>query len=258
MDLLHALFLGLIQGLTEFLPVSSSGHLVIFQNFLGITGGALTFDVFLHLGTLLSILLVFRDDILDLLTGFPGTIREITLLILAVIPAGLAGILFKDFFTGFFASSRMVGWMLLITGAVLFIAEQRTTSSSGREEANLIDSLLIGIAQSLAILPGISRSGFTLSAGLMRGLKRSYAARFSFLISIPTIGGAALIEGMDALGKPPEVNWFLVAAGTLVAFIAGVFAIKVLLKFLEQGRLKAFAIYCWILGLFNIISGIIS
>lgn len=257
MTFFEAVLLGLVQGLTEFLPVSSSGHLVLLQNYLGIKEGVLTFDVYVHLGTLFSILVIFKKDIISLITNLPASLREIFLIVLAIIPAGLAGVILRDFFAGMYASGKIVGWMLLITGLILYYAENRTRSSEGKKEPSWLDALLIGIAQSFAILPGISRSGSTLSMGLLTGLKRREAARFSFLISIPTIGGAALLEALDAFQDPVKVDWTIIAAGTLVAFIAGVFAIKVLLKFLEEGKLKAFAIYCWTVGALTIIGSLI-
>jgi undecaprenyl-diphosphatase len=251
MGTIDGIILGIIQGLTEFLPVSSSGHLVIFQDFLGIRQPGITFEIMVHFGTLLSVIWVFGPDIIRIFTGFFHEKQErhfTYMLILGTIPTGLMGILFSDTFKRFYDSTITTGFMLLITGCILFTLGYLKPGKKNEKTVTAKDALIISVAQGLAIIPGISRSGSTITTALWRGFDRDTAVRFSFLVTIPVILGATLMELKDLsevgfTGLAPGVLF-----GTLAAFIAGIFAIKVFIRLLKAGKFHYFAYYCWFAG----------
>ncbi|MGM0502153.1 MAG: undecaprenyl-diphosphate phosphatase [Bacillota bacterium] len=253
MNFLKVVILGIVQGLTEFLPVSSSGHLVIFQHFFNINEG-LTLDVFLHFGTLVAVVIAYWEDIVDIIT-FKSEYRKFTYyILLGSVPAGVIGILYQDQIEGIFSSVKMVGFMLIITGVLLWLSDRISNQQRQMKEMTVSDSVIIGCAQAFAILPGVSRSGSTIVAGLFKGLDRKLAAKYSFLLSVPVIGGATLLqvvdltqEGFGAFG-PLEIF-----SGTLAAAISGYFAIKLLVKLINQEKLSIFAYYCWGLALIIIL-----
>lgn len=267
MDFLHAAALGVIQGLTEFLPVSSSGHLVIFQNLFGLREPELFFDICLHMGTLIAIFLVFWREIIAILTTLfqlptlarqsaglkplfenNESVRMALLILLGTIPTGILGVFFQSIAEQLFSSLRTVGAMLVVTGTILWIA--RRHSSLGRPVAALTlkDALMIGFVQGLAIIPGISRSGSTISAALLLGVDREVAGRYSFLLSIPAIMGA-LVMGLEAdmLGTS-SAGIGVLFLGTAMAAMVGYVALVVLMRLVKKGKLSAFAPYCWGLG----------
>lgn len=254
MEMIKVIILGLIQGLTEFLPISSSGHLVIVQTLFGIETEQLTLDVFLHFGTVIPILIIFRKDIRDILL-FKKEKRRLSLLILiGIIPTGLIGILFEDFIIKLFSSVLIVGYMLLITGFLLYLAERLGKASRGLDEMKGYNAIIVGVAQGFAAIPGISRSGSTIVASLLQGLDRDAAARYSFLIAIPVILGAGLLQLKDALIVGlTGLTWELIIAGTISAAVSGYLAIKYLLHVLKSGSLLVFSYYCWALGLIIIL-----
>lgn len=250
MTLWEAIVLGAVQGLTEFLPVSSSGHLVIFQHIFNAAQEPLTFDVLVHLGTLVAVFVAFWSDIVAILRK---PLNKLTYLILVgCIPAGLAGYLLAPQIESAFESLLVVGLGLLFTGFILKFSEYLSLNMfnlKGIEETTYGNAIFIGVMQALAILPGISRSGSTIAGGLLAGLDRELAARFSFLLSIPVILGAAVFELSDALGKGIPAH--LVApyiAGPIVAALFGYLAIKVVMNLVRQGRLSVFSYYCWGVG----------
>ncbi len=251
MTFLQAALLGLVQGLSEFLPVSSSGHLVLGQALMGVQPGDLVFEVTVHFGTLLAVLTVLRERIWRLVTGCirrdPASLRMLLLLLLGTVPAGVVGIWFEDFLELVFHSPTVAAGCLVATGVVLW----STRFVSGRRrEIGVGDALLIGLAQAVAILPGISRSGLTISAGLWRGVEGREAASFSFMLSIPVILGATALKAGDLITDPPP--WNLVVplfVGLIAAFASGVVAIRWLLALLRGRRLHRFSYYCWALGL---------
>lgn len=266
MTLLEAAFLGLVQGLTEFLPISSSGHLVLFERLLGVKSPGLTFEITVHAGTMLAVIWVYADDLrrmaVALGAGLAGAGRggralvrdpdaRLALLVLAAtVPTGLIGLSFKPVFESLFDSLTAVAFFWLLTGILLWIAG-RAGTARGREagELTLADALFVGVMQGVAIAPGLSRSGTTIAAGLLRGLAPGAAARFSFLLSLPAVAGATLLDIKDiAVGGSP-VPLPALAAGAAVAAVTGVFAIRFLLRVLAEGRLRAFAYYVWALGL---------
>ncbi|ADG82262.1 undecaprenyl-diphosphate phosphatase [Thermincola potens] len=252
MTVLQAAILGLIQGLTEFLPISSSGHLVLFQRFFGLSKGVLTFDVFVHLGTLVAVFAVFWQDILALLKK-PWQ-RLTALIITGTIPTGIMGLGLKDFFEKIFASGSTLGVEFIATGVILWWAESIRQRNKGVDQITYADAAFVGFMQGVAILPAISRSGLTIAGALFRGIDRDTAARFSFLISIPAILGAALVDGKDVIeAGTVGVGTIPLIVGTVVSAVAGYFAIRIMLRILRQGTLKVFSYYVWALGILVII-----
>ncbi|MFW5992183.1 MAG: undecaprenyl-diphosphate phosphatase [Halanaerobiaceae bacterium] len=253
-EIIKAVFLGVVQGITEFLPISSSGHLVIFQKLLGIESARLTLEIFLHFGTLIPVIVIFWDDIYDIFTLKLDKKHLVWLLFFGTIPAALIGIIFKDYFTGLFSSTYFTGFMLLITGTLLYIAEKAGNAYRDIKDFRFYHALIVGLAQGLAIFPGISRSGSTITASLLQGLKREQAARYSFLLSLPVIMGASLLEMKDSLTMGISgISWPAIISGTVFAAISGYFAIKYLLYILRNGSLIIFSYYCWTIGLIVIL-----
>ena len=246
----------MVQGLTEFLPVSSSAHLVFFQSISGLKEPRVFFDVVLHLGTLLAVIVFFRNEIVrivkDLAKGFKGraevlgSTRLLLWIILASIPTGLMGFLLKDWFESLFSQPKTVGVMLLITGLALWLTRYRKGEERALERMRWMDALVIGMAQGVAIIPGISRSGATISSGLCLGLERELSGRFSFLLSIPAILGATVLE-FRRIESPSEVWVYL--GGAVAAFGVGLVALRVLMRIVRKGKLFNFAYYCWVMGI---------
>lgn len=247
MTLVQAIILGIVQGLTEFLPISSSGHLVLFQKYFGLQESVLTFDVLLHLGTLIAVLAVFWKDIVSMIRR-PW--QKLTLLIiLGTIPTGLMGLGLKDFFEGLFESGRTIGLEFIITGFIIWFADRIKPRHKGVEDISYFDAVFVGFMQGIAIFPAISRSGLTIAGSLFRGINREAAARFSFLISIPAIAGAAVLDLKDIIGSGVHVGQPLpFIVGPIVAAISGYWAVKYMLKLVSTGSLKGFAYYVWALG----------
>jgi undecaprenyl-diphosphatase len=266
MDIIQAIILGIVQGLTEFLPVSSSAHLVFVPEILKVQS-SLAFDTILHVGSLVAVVIYFWKDIIRMLKSFFSSLVDIPrrqfrkgiredkfkklawFVIIGTIPAGLAGILFKDLFEGLFSDVFIVGFFLIITGFLLWGSEmmsRRVSAKTSLKEMSVKNSLIIGIAQAFAIAPGISRSGATISAGLFLGIERELAARYSFLLSIPAILGAALVQVKDISGIDVSTTVFI--AGFIAAAITGYIAIKIVLKLIQEKNLLIFAYYCWIIG----------
>lgn len=270
MDIIQAIILGIVQGLTEFLPVSSSAHLVLVPPIIGVTysnpAQAVAFDTLLHLGTLAAVIAYFWRDIIHIIIGLVSSIRDIFrgnfktglkedtskklawLLVIGTIPAALAGVLFNKQFEALFNNYAAVGFFLLITGVLLWTAERMKGGGDKKvKDITFKNALAIGIFQAFAIAPGISRSGATISAGLFSGLERELAARYSFLLAIPAIAGAALVQ-VKGIGAGFEANTAALIAGFLAAVIVGFLAIKLLLKIIRERTLMVFAYYCWIVG----------
>jgi len=249
LTVIQALILGIIQGLTEFLPVSSSGHLVIFQHIMGLQEGSISFDVLLHLGTLLAVFIAFWEDIASIIRR-PFS-RLTYLVLVGCIPAGLMGFFLEPLFEQAFESLLVVGVGLLITGAVLKISEkmaERSFDMKGIQETSYGDVLFIGLLQGIAIVPGISRSGSTIAGGLMAGLERTWAARYSFLVAIPVIFGAGLAHVKEITEQGMNGSLLPYLAGFLAAALFGYLAIKIVMQLVRQGRLSIFSYYCWALG----------
>ncbi len=260
MSWIEALILGIIQGLTEFLPVSSSGHLEIGKQILGVEASDnLTFTIVVHGATVLSTIVVFRKDIWQLIQGvfrfqWNDETQYIAKIALSMIPIGIVGVFFKDEVEAIFDSGNMlllVGCMLLITGVLLaftFYAKSKEKSISFK------DAFIIGIAQTVAILPGISRSGSTIATGLLLGNKKELVARFSFLmVLVPILGENILSLLKDDIGTTSPIGAVPLLIGFIAAFISGLLACKAMIKLVKKGKLIYFAAYCAIVGAIAII-----
>ncbi len=262
MSFSHAALLGLIQGLTEFLPVSSSGHLVIFQGQLGIEEPQLLLDILLHMGTLAAVILCYRTEVYELIKALlsiivPGKVKSekgwrrlLLLIIISMAPTSLLGLYIGERMEWIFASPLFAASMLLITGTFLWLTRFEKASAGKFKEGakpSTMDSLIVGAAQGISVLPGISRSGATISAGLFLGFSREEAVRFSFLIVIPaTI--AAQVWSLRNNITAASTDWPAYAVGTAVAFLVGYFALRKLIRITISGKLHLFSYYCWGLG----------
>jgi undecaprenyl-diphosphatase len=259
MDLLQALILGLIQGLTEFLPVSSSGHLELGMALFNIEEENLTFSIIVHGATFLSVLFVFRKDIIQIITSlfkfqWNDETKFILLLLLSAVPVGLVGFLFKSEIESLFQGRiAFVGIMLLVTASLLFLTR---FAPDKKKEINAKSALIIGLAQTLAILPGISRSGATISTALYLGIDREKATRFSFLMVLIPIFGASFLELLDLykLSEPQAISTISLATGAIAAFVSGLFACSWMIKIVKRGKLVWFSIYCALVGTIAIIT----
>jgi len=263
MTIFQAIILGIVQGLTEYLPVSSSAHLVIVPYLLGWSfpaDQAFVFDVLVQLGTLVAVIVYFWKDLIEIIVEFFKGIasrkpfatsgsRMGWLIILASIPGGLAGVLIKPVVEAAFGNPVAVGVLLFVTAILLLVGEKLGHKERGFTSITWLDALLIGIGQAVAIFPGISRSGATISVGLMRGLKRTDAAKFSFLMSIPIMLAAGLYSAID-LKDVAGLSSFLpvILVGTIVAAVVGYLSIKWLLSYLNRRPLSIFAAYCAVAG----------
>lgn len=251
----EGLFLGLVQGLTEFLPISSSGHLVLAEELVGFHPPGLYVEVGLHVATLLSVFVAYRVRIAGLSRGLATGDREswryAGLLVLASVPAAVAGLFFREYFVESFDSGLSIGVQFLITALILW-ATKPVIGRATAETISLSTALLIGVAQAVAILPAISRSGATIATALWLGIAPGPAAEFSFLLSIIAVAGSALLEARHI---PAGTD--LLAPGFLIAFVAallsGIWAIRFLVALLRRGRFHGFAPYCAVLGGFTII-----
>jgi len=257
MTVIEAVVLGIIQGLTEFLPVSSSGHLVLFQQLFGIGGDiALSFDVALHVGTLLAVFVVYRNKVWEMLRH-PFSKLPVYI-VLGTIPTVIIALIFKDAVESYFASGSLLGPGFILTGLVLIGAEKIGTGKKDLDKMKISDSLLVGTGQGLALLPGVSRSGMTITAGLALGLERGFAADYAFLLSIPAILGGAVLDLMDVVkgetSSIESIGTVPLIAGVLAAAITGFLAIKVMISTVKKMKLKYFAWYVIALGAFVIIA----
>jgi len=266
MTILEAIVLGVLQGITEFLPVSSSGHLVLMQHFLGIRESQVFFDVMLHLGTLGAIIIVYYQLIGSLvrigcstllqadfyrhprltISGAPN-LRLIWFLLIGSIPTGLIALLFKDSLEAIFGKPMVVAGMLIITGLILQLSRLGQKRRQTETPLRAWHTPLVGIVQGLAIIPGISRSGSTISISLLLGLSPQVAAQYSFLLSIPAILGAVVLKLKD-VGEI-TIDPTVIVAGTLTSFIVGYIALRFLLAMLNRGKFSIFSYYCFALGI---------
>ncbi|MFH2035891.1 MAG: undecaprenyl-diphosphate phosphatase [Candidatus Zixiibacteriota bacterium] len=254
MNYLDAIILGLMQGLTEFLPISSSGHLVLTEHLLGVKMPGVSFELIVHLGTLFSVLVYFRKRIWTISKSvfIPSDMvnrKMIFYIIIATIPVVLIALLLKSQIEEAFQSPLITSFALLITGIILLLT---ALSDKGTRELKLPRALIIGLGQALAIFPGISRSGTSISAGLFAGVKPMVAAEFSFLLSIPAICGAIVFMISDLFAIDPALfGQYL--TGAVVSFLSGLLAVYILLDFIRKGMFKYFGLYCLMIGTFGII-----
>jgi undecaprenyl-diphosphatase len=266
MDIIQGIIIGIVQGLTEFLPVSSSAHLVFIQNILGVES-SLAFDTFLHLGTLIAVLWFFRWDIIKMLKSWWLSIGDILqgrfrqgfyddpykrlawYVILATIPVGIVGVLFEDSIDALFSGALYVpAFFLFVTGTILYLSQRMNSGNINLHNISKKEALFMGLGQACAILPGLSRSGTTIAAGLTAGLDKEFAAKFSFILSIPAILGAFVLQLKD-IGSAMDVNFLPVFLGFIAAIIAGYMAIKWMLDLIQNKSLDIFAYYCWVVGI---------
>ena len=279
MTFLESILLGILQGLTEFLPISSSGHLVLAQTFLGLKEPLVFFDVMLHVGTLAAVLVVYREAIGKLVVGGVSTLVDtqfwrkptatfnasnelkfIWLILLGSIPTGVIAVLFKSELESFFDEIRLVSIMLILTGVILQLPRLRKQNVGSSDISTGIlktwHAPLIGIAQGCAITPGISRSGTTISLALFLGIPAKTAAAYSFLLSIPAILGAVVLKIRDA--GDTTIPLYIVGTGMLASFIVGYIALRLLLALLNRGKFSLFSYYCIALGLVSLLIALIQ
>jgi len=262
MDISESVILGIVQGLTEFLPISSSAHLVLTEALLKIKLESIRFEVFLHLGTFFSVVIVFRRKIWELITALKAVfkrgdseseqnLRFLGLLLVGTVPAVVLGLSFDAYVERAFSSPAFASSMLILTGMFLL----STRFSRVREkELNFTDAVLVGLAQAFSLLPGISRAGFTIGTGLFRGIKGEKSAEFSFLLSLPAILGASILKLKETLDENPSFGEvFLYFIGGFVAFLFGYIAIRFLLGVLKKGKFQNFAYYCLGVGILSLI-----
>ena len=276
MTYFEAVILGLVQGLAEFLPISSSGHLALLQQWFNINEDkVLLFAVLLHVGTLISVFIVYWRDIWELIVELCLTVKDLCtgkglrleerpvrklgiMIIVATIPTAIIGLLFNDLFDRLYTSVLPIGIGLIITGFLLVFAERTGSSNRGIEKMNFRNALFIGRVQGIAICPGISRSGSTLFGSLICNLDRKFAVKFVFLISIPSILGSAILETPDAIAAGVEISQIgPIIVGMAVAAVSGLIAIKTMIKIVSDKKLSYFSYYVWALGAAVVIYSII-
>ena len=277
MTTFQAIILGLIQGLAEFLPISSSGHLALAQHFFGINSDSvLIFAVLLHVGTLISVFIVYWKDILGLIYEFFGTFADLVktkrfdvnknatrrmcwLIITATVPTAVIGFLFDEKFEKLYSNVLAIGICLVIKGCILFAAEKWGKNLHGIKNTKFKHAITVGILQGCAIAPGISRSGSTIVGGLACGLKREWAVRFAFLVSIPPILGSVILELPDALaaGTVDSSLTVPILAGVIVSAVSGLIAIKGMIRLVSGKKLTYFSYYTWILGISVIVYSLV-
>jgi undecaprenyl-diphosphatase len=272
MQVHEAALLGVIQGLTEFLPVSSSGHLVLFQNLFGLPEPEIYFDISVHVGTLIAVCVFFLKDLKEIAAALFSTstwhvrkgglgasftrkteLRLFLLILAGTVPTAIMGLLLRPIAPRIFSSVQLVGIMLFATGLLLWLTRRLKKGERNAGQMTAWDALCIGIIQGVAILPGISRSGATIAVGLFRSLDRETAARYSFLLSIPAILGAMVLELIQtpAIGSPP---FRVILVGASIAAAIGYVALSILVHLVKKGDLHYFAPYCWVLGLVTVVS----
>ena len=273
-----SILMGIIQGVAEFLPISSSGHLALFQTFFGMENMEekyMFFTVLLHFGTLISVCMVYWRDIVDMIREFflgiaalagrkdtgvapPPARRMVMLIIIATVPLFVM-VFLRDAVNQLFSNSIMVSCALLATGFILFFSDRIARGHKTARNATVADALIVGCGQALAVIPGLSRSGTTISVVMMRGFDRAFAVRFSFLMSLPAVLGANVREVKDALASNfpiEELPMYLV--GVAVSAVVGYFAIRLVKSLPDKGKFGKFAYYCWAVGLGSLVAGIVK
>ena len=257
MQIYQAICLGFIQGFCEFLPISSSGHLLLFQRWLGVNSGGLFFDVFLHIGTLIPVFIIFKKEIIAI---FKKPYKNLWFLIIATLPAVVVGFLFSDKIEGAFYGDKNLSFFLLfitflLTAIELFIAQKIIKKKSKSLPLSNKISLVMGMGQALAVLPGLSRSGTVISFGAYAGLDKEKTASFAFLMSIPVILGAAMLSGVKAVITFESIQILPLMFGVLSSAITGYLAISVMLKVIKKGNYTPFCVYLILVSIVSLISG---
>ena len=276
MSILNAIILGLIQGIAEFLPISSSGHLSILNNLFAMNtteDGHLFFDVLLHLGTLFSVCVVYWQDIVAMFYEVLGFLhvgplaaerrahypaaRLFLMIVLGTLPLFLI-LPINDMMEGLYYKSVFIGVMLVLTGCILYIADKMQQGKKTEKNMSMLDALIIGLCQMVATIPGLSRSGTTITAGLATGLRRDFAVKYSFLLSLPAVLGAIILSFAKAIRD--GIDWSYLPAylvGTVVAILSGIASISLLKHIASKGKFGGFAYYCWVVGVLSIILTVI-
>lgn len=275
MNYLWSAFLGFVQGVAEFLPISSSGHLSLFQTFFHLRSaesGGLFFDVLLHLGTLISVFVYYWTDIKEMILEFfrgiaalgkptgetpPPARRLVLLVILGTLPLFLI-LPIKDSVEQLYSNTYFIGFALLATGGLLFLSDRLAKGRKNEKNTTILDVLLVGVCQAIATVPGLSRSGTTIAAGLLRGFDRSFAVRYSFLLSLPAVIGANILTLKDAIQT--GIDWGMLPiylVGTVIAAVVGYFAIRLVNLLTDQGKFGAFAYYCWGVGILALVLSVL-
>jgi len=275
MHIFMALFLGIVQGIAEFLPISSSGHLAILQNLVNINYNEehhLLFDVLLHFGTLISIIIVYRKDLKEMIRDGLGYLhmkadsgkdepvvlkppgRALLFVIIGTVPLFVA-LLFSSAVSRLFFNTFFIGFALMVTGCIIFVSSRFIKQGNKTDKTmTAIDALFIGIAQAIAVLPGLSRSGTTISVGLARGLTGSFAVRFSLILSIPAVLGATLVTIFRAIASGADLMQLpIYIIGFIVSTTVGYFTIRLLRRIMSKGNFGLFSYYCWLIGIITII-----
>lgn len=247
MNWIEAIILGIIQGITEFLPISSTGHLYIGRNLFGLNEAGLFLDTMLHIGTFIALVVFYKDIILKVIKN-PFS-KLTALLIIGTLPAVAAGLLFSDYFEQISVTGVTIGWEFLITGGFLWFADSIKDGAKRLEQITFTDSFIIGSFQALAIFPAISRSGLTIVGALIRKIEKGTAAYFSFLLSLPAIFGAILLQSTNLVnGDHHNISITSLIFATIASGIAGYLAVKWMINFVKNRSLKIFAVYVWVLG----------
>ena len=276
MSLLNAMILGLIQGIAEFLPISSSGHLSILNNLFHMTtteNGHMFFNVLLHLGTLFSVCVVYWQDIVQMFYEVLGFLhagplagerrahypaaRLFLMIVLGTLPLFLI-LPINDMMEGLYYKSVFIGVMLVLTGCILYISDKMQQGKKTEKNMSMLDAIIIGLCQAVATIPGLSRSGTTITAGLATGLRRDFAVKYSFLLSLPAVLGANILAFAKAIRT--GVDWSCLPAylvGTVVAILSGIASISLLKHIASKGKFGGFAYYCWVVGVLSIILTVI-
>jgi len=265
----QAVFLGAVQGLAEFLPISSSGHLVLLQSLLGVKAPGITFEVMVHAGTLLAVLVFYFRDLCRVVAGFFSELlglgprtrgakekgiwrnpdsRLALLVVAGTIPAVIVALVFESRIEQVFSSPALTAGALIVTGLVLWVSGSAGKGRRKERDLKMGDALIVGLFEAAALIPGLSRSGLTISAGLGRQFDRALAARFSFLLSIPAVGGAVAFDIARIVKSGAKPAWLSLGAGAGAAFVTGLFAIRLVVGVVKAGRLRYFAAYCWLVG----------
>ena len=249
MTIFQSIILGLLQGIAEFLPISSSGHLVLFQQIFGLNEGVLSFDIALHFATLVSVCIVYRNRIVEMIKKPFSKLPMY--IVLGTVPIIILGLLFNDTIEAFFENGVTLGFGFIFTGIMLTYADNAKSQNKKIEAMKPFDAIFIGLMQAVAMLPAVSRSGMTISGGLMRGLNKKFAADFAFLLSIPGILGAAVLDLYKMLKSAESfatVGTLPLIIGMLMSGISGYIAIRVMIRIVEKKKLKYFAWYVFALG----------
>ena len=259
MSVLHALILGIIQGVAEFLPISSSGHLIVLQRLFGIEEPAFTFDIVVHIGSLVAIVIVFWRDILEIIKN-PFS-KMTGLLIVGTLPVVFAGLFMRNIIEDNFRSGIWLATAFTITGVFLIIADKSTNTTKEEKDITYLDALVVGAFQALALPPGITRSGTTIMGGLTRGISRAAAAKFSFMLAIIAIAGAGTLEAVQVVrsdyGLAGTVGATQLIVGFVASLVVGYFSIRLLLKLIRSCKLRYFSFYVWGLAALILLDSIV-